>query len=443
MWVCLAVLCALASACRQVPVEPPEEVGPFQATGTLSTDHNDVASAVAVGEQGDVFVAGVQAYDAASPYGIGRGEQLRGFLNRYGVLGEGLVWQTIIDPPCPKRLRSGEDADLCAARIADLEVVGGDLYVAVETVSRGEVETGRPVAYTFKYDADGDLLWQKSLTSATASRPLSLAGAPDGSIYVLWQEYGATPDGPIRGAFVGVYLGKLSASGEGEWFVELEQVPSYEAGGAASPYREVADVATLGETVLVASSSALQAFSATGEWLWQTPLEDAPTDTATLEVGERFYTRTELVTGGDRVYVGRSSLEYRGDPPPVAPRLDLMALSGTGEAVWRETFGDETTDISDVRLAADGAGRLTVVGTSQARVPEGSSGPFNFLGTYLTQSSSVDRKRLGLLGAVQDLGIANDAIYMVGVTNFNDRAGMRSTDAFLSVASPGGLQTQK
>lgn len=409
---------AFLSACQQTIVEPPENE-PFRSTGTLSTDRYDVASAVAVGEQGEVFAAGVQAYGAVTPYGVGRGEEVRGFLNRYGT-GEKLVWQTALDLTCTKRLPTAQGANVCAVRVADLEVLGADSYLLTESVSRPEVEVGRARSYVLKYDSAGKLLWQTALVSAAACRPLGLAVVPDGAVYALWQDYEALPDSPTQGTFAGLRLGRISASGVGEWFIRLASVPSYETGRRTSRYRDVADVAVLGETVLVAGFSTVQAFSLTGEPLWQTPLADAPTDTAAPEVGERFFARTEIVADGDRVYVGRSSLESRGNEPATAPRLELTALSSTGELLWNATLGDDATDVADSRLVMDSQNRLQVAGTVRTRGPEGLSAPLNFMDVYSDEGMAEERKQLGSLGSILDFANADGAAYLVGVTGLQD-----------------------
>ena len=327
-------------------------------------------------------------------------------------------------------------------RVADLEVLGTDSYLLTESVSRPEVEVGRARSYIHKYGSDGKLLWQTPLVSAAACRPLGLVVAPDGSAYVLWQDYNALPNSPTQGTFAGLRLGRISASGVGEWFIRLPSVPSYETGRRTSRYRDVADVAVLGETVLVAGFSTVQAFSLTGEPLWQTPLADAPTDTAAPEVGERFFARTEIVAGGDWIYVGRSSLESRGNEPATAPRLELTTLSSTGELLWNATLGDDTTDIGNSRLAMDGENRLQVAGTVQTRGPEGPSVPLNFIDVYSDEGVTEERRQLGSLGSILDFANADGSAYVVGVTGLEDQT-TQSTDAFLSVVTPAGIQTQK
>lgn len=186
----VVTLVLLAGCARTLPGMPPlpqprpEE--PIRATGVLSTNVDDAATAVTLNQDDEVFVAGVQAsfIDENEAYGSAESSNdtfVRGFVARFEKETLRLRWSTLLDFPCPAKNPNEDIGTTCNARITDLALdQESNSYVLAEVVIGVDAIPGRVQSYLYKFSPGGTLLWREPVSKAADSRPLGLAVTANG-----------------------------------------------------------------------------------------------------------------------------------------------------------------------------------------------------------------------------------------------------------------------
>lgn len=445
----VVTLVLLAGCARTLPGTPspqPKSEEPVRLTGVLSTNVDDAATAVTLNQDDEVFVAGVQASFIYENEAYGSSESyndtfVRGFVARFEKETLQLRWSTLLDFPCPAKNPSEDIGTTCNARITDLALdQESNSYVLAEVVIGADAIPGRVQSYLHKFGPGGALLWRKPVSNTADGRPLGLAVTADGMAYLAWQVFTRPADPERSSTFAGFKLNKFGAMGDLLWEVDLELQRPYE--GTEPYYLDIADVALLGETVVVADFARVQAFGPDGTLRWQTVLENAPTDTAVPENGERFYTHTEVAVGNAHVYVLRSSQEYQEMSGLVQPRAEVTVLGTQGAMRWGVQLGDEVTGVTNANLAAGPEGRLYLAGTARALRDDPLLQAGNFLRTYSPQGALVEALTVEPYGVIHDLAAPydplNSSAYLVGAMGSDKGcalelgAGCINFDAFLA-----------
>jgi WD40 repeat protein len=173
-----------------------------------STGSNDSVSSVAVGPEGELYVAG--SYDGAINFGTGK---LTGYKNGY------LAAFQAGGAPEHSRALGGEAEDwvddvtvtpagdvVVAARAGDDTDFGGGSVVSVYS---------RKDAVVAAYDPLGDFLWEVRVPNAVYAT-LSVASDANGNVFVTGRSYEDIEIGTLQ-SVAGSFVAKISATGTPLW----------------------------------------------------------------------------------------------------------------------------------------------------------------------------------------------------------------------------------
>lgn len=317
-----AVLVKLDSAGQRVWVRQ------FGTSGT------DWASAVAVGQDGAIYVAG--SLDNTSADALHSNSHP--FLARFDPSGS-RSWLE----------RLGGDAQGQAQAVAVDSA--GDVYVAGGTSGAfpGQRNAGGFDVFLAKYSATGRLLWSRQFGGANRDFGMGVAVGPDHAVYVTGnaQMYNA---GIIMG-----FLAKYDDSGNRAWLVPAGDRGNTAFGVTVGPQGGVFVTGMAGGGAT--SQAIVVAFAATGNHRWTRKLGSNAEGLAIATDAQ-----------GDVIVGGTTRDTFPGQTS--AGNFDGFAakLGADGATSWLRQFGSSLNDVV-AGVASDGTGGVIVTGSVGGTLP--------------------------------------------------------------------------
>ena len=398
-------------------------------TRLLGTTSNDNATAIAVGSDGYVYLAGNTQGNLDGQVVTGGTD---GFISKYSADGS-RIWTQLITST--NNLSLGESANgIAIASDGAIYIVG-----SVSGPTDGQGHSGDFDAFITKLSADGTRAWTRLVGSSSAEFGAAITIGLDGSIYIAGTTSGAgSLDGVARNlsSYSDAFVTKFSSDGTKVWTRLIssegfDQAYALTTGSDGFIYVAGGTDGSLGgQTNSGGGDAFLTKVAADGSLIW----------TRTLGTGDSVYA-TALTNASDgSVYVaGHARGNLDGLSSNGSYDAFIANYNSNGVKAWTRTLGASAGD-GAYGLATASDGSIFVAGLANGVLDGQASAGNNdvFVARYNADGTKVWTKQFGSSNHDQANAVfagSSGAIYVAGSAggNLNGETGFgswSSSDAF-------------